>query len=91
MTKTVPLKGTDDMIEESDPPDYMNEQVFQRNRLQPRAYSLPAETQCLSGKWRFHYASSPLEPEPTSEEPESWSFIDVPGMQAVPQVITCND
>ena len=66
-------------LQESERPDYMNERVFQRNRLQPRAYHLPAETQCLSGKWRFHYASSPLEPEPSPEESGAWSLIDVPG------------
>ncbi len=61
-----------------DPPDYMNERVFQRNRLPPRAYFLPAEHLSLSGKWRFHYASSPLLPEP---EPGhgAWDLIDVPG------------
>ncbi len=63
-------------------PDYMNERVFQRNRLQPRAYSLPAETLCLSGKWNFHYALSPLDTEPSSEEPGAWSLIDVPGEHA---------
>ena len=61
------------------PPDYMNEHVFQRNRLQPRSCFLPAENQCLSGKWRFHYASSPLDSEPLPEEADAWSLIDVPG------------
>lgn len=64
----------------NNPPDYINERVFQRNRLPPRAYHLPAETQCLSGKWDFHYASSPLEPEPSSDEADDWALIDVPGM-----------
>ena len=60
-----------------DRPDYMNESVFQRNRLPPRAYFLPAEHLSLSGKWRFHYASSPLEPEPGKDG--AWNLIDVPG------------
>ena len=69
---------------ESRTPDYMNEQVFQRNRLPPRAYFLPAENQCLSGKWKFHYASSPLDPEPSPEDLNAWSEIDVPGMNNEP-------
>lgn len=67
------------VIWDSQIPDYMNEHVFQRNRLPPRAYFLPAEHQCLSGKWKFHYALSPLDPEPSSEELGAWSSIDVPG------------
>lgn len=73
------LNNDDVMASDEGIPDYMNERVFQRNRLQPRAYFLPAETQCLSGKWRFHYASSPLETEPSAEDTKSWSLIDVPG------------
>ena len=61
------------------PPDYMNERVFQRNRLPPRAYFLPPEHLSLSGKWRFHYASSPLEPEPELKDDDAWGLIDVPG------------
>lgn len=76
------LRDGSAIIEYPDSPDYMNEQIFQRNRLQPRAYFLPTETQCLSGKWKFHYASSPLEIEPASEETDAWSSIDVPGTQA---------
>lgn len=60
-------------------PDYMNERVFQRNSLPPRAYFLPAEHLSLSGKWRFHYASSPLEPEPELLDATTWDLIDVPG------------
>ena len=60
-------------------PDYMNERVFQRNRLPPRAYFLPDEQLSLSGKWRFHYASSPLESEPESLDDTAWDLIDVPG------------
>lgn len=71
--------GSDDTL--GSPPDYMNEAVFQRNRLAPRAYHLPAQTQCLSGKWKFHYASNPLEPAPSSDETDAWALIDVPGMQ----------
>ena len=60
-------------------PDYMNERVFQRNRLPPRAYFLPSQTSSLSGRWKFHYAASPLEPEPSSDDAGAWSPIDVPG------------
>ena len=60
-------------------PDWMNETLFQRNRLQPRAYNLPKHTSSLSGKWRFYYASNPLEVEPSSEDVDAWSPIDVPG------------
>lgn len=62
-----------------DLPDYMNEDVFCRNRLPPRAYFLPAQNLLLSGRWKFHYATSPLEPEPSSQESDAWSMIDVPG------------
>lgn len=64
---------------DQDRPDYMNESIFQRNRLPPRAYFLPAERLSLSGKWRFHYAASPLEPEPESRDDGAWDLIDVPG------------
>lgn len=85
--------------DDKDRPDYMNERVFHRNRLPPRAYFLPAEHSSLSGKWRFHYASSPLEPEPVDDS--AWDLIDVPGKlvlrpfkssfegQALLQLITC--
>ena len=64
---------------EPDVPDYMNERVFQRNRLAPRAYSLPVTHVLLNGKWKFHYARSPLDPEPSAGNPGAWSLIDVPG------------
>ena len=57
-------------------PDYMNERVFCRNRLPPRAYHLPPQTLLLSGRWRFHLAGSPLDEAP---DPSSWTSIDVPG------------
>ncbi|KAL6715768.1 Beta-galactosidase (Lactase) [Lecanora helva] len=79
MTIMVSHPNVAHVAKDSDVPDYMNERVFQRNRLQPRAYFLPAETQCLSGKWKFHYASSPMEPEPSSGEASDWTLIDVPG------------
>lgn len=60
-------------------PDYMNESVFKRNRLPPRAYFLPTHHLLLSGSWRFHYAASPLETEPSSDDADAWSLIDVPG------------
>ena len=62
-----------------DRPDYMNERVFQRNRLPPRAYFLPPERLSLSGKWKFHYASSPLDSEPDSADDGAWDRINVPG------------
>lgn len=88
---------------DEDRPDYMNERVFQRNRLPPRAYFLPAEHLSLSGKWRFRYASSPLELEPELLDDGAWDLIDVPGKlvsrrfkcsfegQALPQLVICED
>lgn len=67
------------IVGHQDRPDYMNERVFQRNRLPPRAYFLPAEQLSLSGKWRFRYASSPLEAEPYLVDDGAWDLIDVPG------------
>ena len=66
-------------MEYPDQPDYMNETVFQRNRLPPRAYFLPDHTLCLSGKWKFYYAASPIEPIPLFDDANTWSTIDVPG------------
>lgn len=60
-------------------PDYMNERIFCRNRLKPRAYFLPAQTLLLSGRWKFHFAASPLESDPSSDDADAWSSIDVPG------------
>ena len=67
------------IMQDIDRPDYMNERVFQRNRLPPRAYFLPPEHLSLSGKWKFHYASSPLDSEPDSMDDGAWDLIDVPG------------
>ena len=67
------------VVEDIHRPDYMNERVFQRNRLPPRAYFLPPEHLSLSGKWKFHYASSPLDSEPDSMDDGAWDLIDVPG------------
>ena len=69
----------DGVVQDADRPDYMNERVFQRNRLPPRAYFLPPEHLSLSGKWKFHYASSPLDAEPDSMDGGAWDLIDVPG------------
>ena len=63
----------------TEPPDYMNEHVFCRNRHPPRAYFAAPKSLILSGRWRFHYASSPLEAEPPSHKADAWSLIDVPG------------
>lgn len=73
------IHGECGSVGDEDRPDYMNERVFQRNRLPPRAYFLPAEHLSLSGKWRFHYALSPLEPEPEPGDDGAWALIDVPG------------
>jgi len=66
-------------MESPEAPDYMNERVFQRNRLQPRAYFLPAQTLSLSGRWKFKFMNSPLDSEPCSDEKSAWAMIDVPG------------
>jgi len=64
--------------EAPDKPDYMNEAVFRRNTLPPRSYHIPETSLLLSGKWDFHYASTPAEaPEPSSDE--QWATIVVPG------------
>ena len=68
-----------DSEREGSRPDYMNECVFQRNRLPPRAYNLPHHTQLLSGRWKFHYTTNPLYQEPASDDADAWSPIDVPG------------
>ena len=67
------------LMQDINRPDYMNEHVFQRNRLPPRAYFLPPEHLSLSGKWKFHYASSPLDWEPNLIDDGAWNLIDVPG------------
>lgn len=64
---------------DQDRPDYWNEGVFSRNRLPPRAYFLPTHHKSLSGRWNFHYTNSPLEIEPSSDDADAWSSIDVPG------------
>ncbi|KAG8527009.1 uncharacterized protein KY384_008438 [Bacidia gigantensis] len=66
-------------VESNESPDYMNERVIQRNRLDPRAYFLPKETLSLSGRWKFHFTTSPKAPEPKSDHTAAWSSIDVPG------------
>lgn len=73
------INGVYDTTGDEDHPDYMNERVFERNRLPPRAYFLPAEHLSLSGKWRFYYASSPLDLEPQPVDDGAWNLIDVPG------------
>ncbi|OQV10824.1 hypothetical protein CLAIMM_14760 [Cladophialophora immunda] len=44
---------------EPDPPDYENEQVFQRNKLPARAFCIPETSISLNGLWGFHYAATP--------------------------------
>jgi beta-galactosidase len=47
-------------------PDYENEQVFQRNRLPPRAYWIPETSLLLNGEWDFNYSPTPLHaPQPS--------------------------
>lgn len=60
-------------------PDYMNEHIFHRNRLPPRAYHLPVHTFSLSGRWKFYYTTNPLESGPATDNEDAWSSIDVPG------------
>ncbi|KAK2761154.1 hypothetical protein FQN54_001675 [Arachnomyces sp. PD_36] len=70
--------------------DFENEQIFQRNRLPPRAYWIPETSLLLNGKWDFNYAPTPLHaPQPSvpenhdelseTTEPHSWAPIQVPG------------
>jgi beta-galactosidase len=75
---------------ESQLPDYNNEQVFQRNRLPPRAYHIPEESILLNGRWDFNYAPTPLHaPEPrqngqdTPATPDSESGPDTIADEAV--------
>lgn len=54
--------------------DYENEQVFQRNRLPPRAYWIPETSLLLNGKWEFNYSSTPLHaPQPSVRNPAGHS------------------
>ncbi|KAI0103910.1 glycoside hydrolase family 2 protein [Nemania sp. FL0031] len=60
-------------------PDFCNEQVWERNRLPPRAYFLPENCLCLNGAWEFNYALTPFHaPKPGSSDIQ-WKTIDVPG------------
>ncbi|KAL2271378.1 hypothetical protein VTJ83DRAFT_749 [Remersonia thermophila] len=61
-------------------PDYANEAVFRRNALAPRSYYIPDTALLLNGRWRFHYAPTPLQaPDPSSPLDSSWTSIAVPG------------
>jgi beta-galactosidase len=53
-------------------PDFCNQNIFQRNRLPPRSYFLPATSLLLNGVWEFHYGSSPLE----APNPEEYTPFD---------------
>jgi beta-galactosidase len=68
---------------ETSPNDWENPQVFQRNKLPPRAYFIPKTSLSLNGRWRFNFAPSPLlAPSPAGkehEEPTEWTTITVPG------------
>ncbi|WPH03948.1 Hypothetical protein R9X50_00683100 [Acrodontium crateriforme] len=86
------------MYPEGGKPDWANLCVLHRNTLPPRAnfhiYDREADAisrdvtkaraHCISGRWKFHLASSPFE-APTISESEAldyknWSDIEVPGM-----------
>lgn len=59
--------------------DYMNEHIFERDRLPPRAYHIPRHAILLNGRWKFHYAASPgLAPSERDELSDS-TTIEVPG------------
>lgn len=68
---------------ETGPNDWETPQVFQRNKLPPRAYFIPKTSLSLNGRWRFNFAPSPLlAPSPASDghdEPTDWTTITVPG------------
>lgn len=84
--QAVTLFGVADDISSDVSSDYENEQVFQRNRLPPRAYWIPETSMLLSGEWDFHYARNPLHaPEPTKRQNRadkcdselSWDITDL--------------
>lgn len=63
--------------------DWENPQIFQRNKLPPRAYFIPKTSLLLNGRWSFNLAPSPLlAPSPArdgNDEPTGWTTITVPG------------
>ncbi|KAL4778882.1 glycosyl hydrolases family 2, TIM barrel domain-containing protein [Aspergillus varians] len=63
--------------------DWENPNIFQRNRLKPRAYWIPNTSLLLNGNWDFNYVSSPLlapSPADTFESSDvEWKPIAVPG------------
>lgn len=66
--------------EQSERPDYCNEQVFERNRLPTRAYFIPERNLSLNGNWDFHYAPTPFHAvEPQESADAVWAPIEVPG------------
>ena len=87
-------------VQKQQPPDWANLEVLHRNTLEPRtsfyiykseADALTrdvtkAEATCLSGKWKFHLASSPFDAsvpvgfEESTYDDSSWKEVDVPGM-----------
>ncbi|KAK3935848.1 glycoside hydrolase family 2 N-terminal-containing protein [Diplogelasinospora grovesii] len=60
-------------------PDYCNEQVWQRNRLPPRAYFLPERYLLLNGTWDFHYAPTPFHAVDAGSSDVEWKTVKVPG------------
>jgi len=56
----------------SEPLDYQNHKVLQKNRLPTRSYFLPETALLLNGTWKFNYASTPLE----APEPESFGLLE---------------
>ena len=80
----------------SDPPDYENEQIFQRNRLPTRAYWIPETSILLNGEWDFHYASDPLhaplpkvndDATPNTSSRSSWATYDLSPEEMVDEIV----
>jgi beta-galactosidase len=79
-------------------PDWSNLEVLHKNELPPRASFFPfsgsedalthevsrSSTICLSGKWKFHYATSPFRAPQDFQNADfsvaEWHDIQVPGM-----------
>lgn len=79
-------------------PDWSNLKVIHRNTLPPRSYFFPhlsqssalsykpsaANTICLSGTWKFNFATNPFEAPEGFDAPDydvsSWDEVKVPGM-----------
>lgn len=61
--------------------DWENHQLVHRNRLPARASLWPSDAINLSGTWKFHYASSPVEApalDAHADELAGWTDLPVP-------------